>query len=164
VALGAVGRELKLRVVRLSGLELFGVATVTISGHGGVVTQPTILMAGIAFDGGVRAQQRKAVVVILDLLRLNLPASDGMALFTIRPEFAAVKVGVAFCAQVADVGEDWLGMALRAGYALVKAPQWEARGVVIKLGDSADWLPTFERVAVLTGNIQGAVRAAGCKG
>jgi hypothetical protein len=54
VALGAVGWELKLPMVRLGSLKFFGVAAVTFGGHGRVITQSTILMTGIALDGGVR--------------------------------------------------------------------------------------------------------------
>jgi hypothetical protein len=83
-------------MIRLRGLKFLGVTAVAIGGHSGVVTQSTVLMTGVALDGGMRAQQRKAIVVVLNLLRLNLPASDGVALLTVSSEFAAVNVGMTF--------------------------------------------------------------------
>ncbi len=74
VALGAVGGELKLNVVQRSGLVVLGMAAVTIGGHGGVVTQRTIFVTGVALDGGMRTEQWETIIVILDLLRLDDPA------------------------------------------------------------------------------------------
>jgi hypothetical protein len=42
-------------------------------------------MAGIAVHGRVRSGQRKAIVVLLDLLDRDLPSADGMALLAVRP-------------------------------------------------------------------------------
>ena len=54
MALSAVGWELKLRVIRLRALEFIRMAAVAVGGHGGVVTQRTIFMTGVALDGGMR--------------------------------------------------------------------------------------------------------------
>jgi hypothetical protein len=109
----------------------------------------------------VSPHQRKTIVVLFDLLSLDGPSANRVALLAIGAQFAAMNVGVAFGAQVADVGEDWFGVALRAGNVLVQTTQREARRVVIKFRNSSDRLPSVERVAILAGNVQRAMRAAG---
>jgi len=61
---------------------------------------------------------------------------------------------------VTDVGEDWLGVALRAGYVLVQTAQGEARGVVIKFWNRPDRFPAIQGVAVLARSTQWSVGAA----
>jgi len=60
--------------------------------------------------------------VLVDLLHRNLPPLDGVALLTVRTQFALVNVGVAVRALGSDVGEHRLGVALRAGHTLMHAP------------------------------------------
>lgn len=76
-------------------------------------------MTGIAIDRRVRAKQWKAIVMLLDLLRLHCPAANRMTLFTISPELAAVNVGMTLGAEMPDIREDWFGMALRASDTLM---------------------------------------------
>ena len=135
-------------------------AAVAVRGHGGVVTQRTILVTFVAGDGGVRSNQREAPVVLLDLCRLNLPATHRVALLAVRTQLPAVNIGVALRAQMTHVGEDRLGVARGAGHALVQAAQWKACRIVIKFWDGADWLPAIERMTVLTGDVQRTVRTA----
>ena len=63
------------------------------------------LVALLALHHGVRAEKRKAVEVILNGLRGNLPAEHRVAARAIRAELAAVNVGVAIRAVFADVGK-----------------------------------------------------------
>ena len=68
-----IGRCLKIRRVT-------GVAG---RGHCLKLTSGCALVAGVAVDGGMRSGQREAVVVLLNLLDRNLPASNGVALFAV---------------------------------------------------------------------------------
>lgn len=73
-------------VVGIGGrLEISRVAGITLSGHRLEMAGGRTLVAGIAIHGGVPASQRKTVVVLLNLLHRNLPASDRVALLTVRP-------------------------------------------------------------------------------
>lgn len=117
-------------------------------------------MARIAVHRSVCAKKRKAVVVLLDLLDLNVPALHVVALFAAGSELPLMNIGVTVGALPAHIGEDRLRVALRAGNALVHSAQGEARGVVIKFWNSPNRLPAFERVAVLARDAEWAVWAA----
>jgi len=71
-----------------------------------------------------------------------------------------MNVGVAVGALGAHVGKYWLRMTLLTGDAFVQSAQRKFRAIVIELGNRADRFPAGNRVAVLTGDIQVAVRAA----
>ena len=74
-----------------------------------------------------------------------------------------MNIGVAVLTAVSDVGEDWLDVALNAGYRLVHAAQRIPRLIVIKFRNCADRPPSVGRVAVLTGNVQIAVRTVSAR-
>lgn len=97
--------------------------------------------------------------MLVDLLNLNLPASDGMAGLAGRAHLTLVNVGMAVGALVADVAEYHLRVASRAGDAFMQAAQRIASLIVVKLRNCANRLPTVHRVAVLAGEIQIAVWA-----
>lgn len=98
--------------------------------------------------------------MLLDLLHSNLPAFDRVALFAARTELALVNVGVAVSASLSHIGENPFEMALGASHTLVHAAERIPRLAVIKLRNVPDRLPSTQRVAILAGDIQGAVRAA----
>ena len=107
----------------------------------------------------MRAKQREAILMLLDLLHSNLPSLDRVALFATRAKLALVNVGVAVRASLTYVGEDRLDVALGASHTLVHAAERVSRLAVIKLRDVADWFPSTQSVAILAGDIQRAMRA-----
>jgi len=117
-------------------------------------------VALIAIQGGMRANEREAIQVLIDLLDRNVPSLDGVALLAIGAHLALVNVGVAIGALLADVREDRLGVALNAAHAFVHATQGILGCVVIEFGNRADRLPSADRVTVLARNAQTSVRAA----
>jgi len=141
------------------GLKNFLVATQASRGHGSELAERAVLVAIFAGQRRVRAGQREAVHVLIDLLHRNLPAADRVAGLASRPHLALVNVGVAVSAFVADVGKDHLGVAGSAGDAFVQAAQRIAGLIVIELGHGTDRLPAIDSVAVLAGQIQVAMRA-----
>ena len=116
-------------------------------------------MAGVAIHRGVRSGQRKAVVVLLDLLNRNLPSANRVALLAIGSQLPPVNIRVAVLASLPNVGEHRLYVALGAGHRLVHAAQRISRLIVIEFGNGADRLPSARGVAVLARNVQIAVRA-----
>jgi hypothetical protein len=61
---------------------------------------------------------------------------------------------------LSNVGENWFGVASRAGYFFVHPAQRISRGVVIELGDGADRGPAGGGVAIFAGNIKRSVRTS----
>ena len=118
------------------------------------------LVAGIAFDDGVRANQREAVLVFAHRLQRNHPAVHAVASLALGSHLPAMDVSMAVGALVADVGENGIDVALLAGHVLVHATQRIFGLVMIEFRDAANGLPAAEGMAVLARNIQRAMRTA----
>ncbi|HUB02428.1 MAG TPA: hypothetical protein VL983_07075 [Terriglobales bacterium] len=71
-------------------------------------------VARIAICDSMRSDQRKTVLVRIDILQRNLPTTDFVAEITLRPILASMDVGMAVLAVMADVGEDRMGVAFLA--------------------------------------------------
>ncbi len=99
------------------------------------------------------SDQRKAVLVLIDLLYGNLPATNTVALFARSAELTLVNVRVAIGALRSYIAEHRLGVALRAVDAFVHASQGKVRLIVIELHVSTNGLPPAHRMAILTGNV-----------
>ena len=111
-------------------------------------------MTGIAVYGGMSADQREAIEVLVDLLHGNMPAPNRVALLAVRAHLALVDVGVAVGALRPDIRKDHLRVALRAGHAFVQAAQGVLRGVVVEFRNGADRFPAAQRVTVLARDAQ----------
>ena len=72
-------------------------------------------MASITSHGGVGSDQRKTILVLLDVLDGNLPALDRVAIRAVGSQLPAMDVGMAIGAGMAYVSKHHLGVALRAG-------------------------------------------------
>lgn len=121
-------------------------------------------MTRITVQRGMRADEREAVQVLIDLLDRNVPPLDRVALLAIGAHLALVNVGVTVRAVDAHIRENRLSVALRATYALMHAAQGILGGVVIEFRDGANWFPAAECVAVLAWNTQTSVRAPSIRG
>lgn len=141
-------------------LELRRVTTEAIGGEPLELAHGRVLMAAVALQQRVRAHQREAVEMLLDVLHGNPPAPYVVAVLATGSELPAMDVGVAVGAFRARVREHQIGVTLPAGHPFVHAAQGELGLVVVKLRNVADGLPRRERVAVLAGEIQVAMRAA----
>jgi hypothetical protein len=116
-------------------------------------------VAFITLHRGVRPEQRKAILVIADLIDGYLPAQHRVALRAIRTKFPQVNVSVAVGAILADVGEHRFGVTLNASHAFMHAAQRVLRGVVVKLRNRANRAPRLRGMAVFAGNRQCTVGA-----
>ena len=115
-------------------------------------------MAIGAIEQGVNAQQREAVHVLLQFLRMNLPAFHGVALLAVRAKLPAMNIGVAILAMRAGFRKDEAGVALRAADFGVHPEERIFRAVVIEFRITADRFPAGIRVAVLARHAHGPVR------
>jgi len=88
----------------------------------------------------------------------NLPTIHAMTDVALRPVLAAVQVGVAILALLANVAEDGIKMAFLAGHVDVHAAERIGRLVVIKLRVLANRHPSSWRMTVLAGSFQGTMR------
>ncbi len=118
-------------------------------------------VASVTFDRSVRSEQRKAVLVILHLLRGDIPALNRVTLRAVRAHLAAVNIGVAIRAIFADVREHRFDVALDAVHFFVQAAQRVFRFVVIEFRRGADGAPARGSMATFAGDTEWAMRIAG---
>jgi hypothetical protein len=117
-------------------------------------------VAGIAIYSGVRSGQRKAVIVLLDLLNRNLPSPDRVAGLAIGSQLPLVNIGMAVLAALSHVTKHRFYVALSAGDGLVHAAQRIARPVVVEFWNGSNRLPPACCMAILTRNSEVPVRTA----
>ena len=111
----AGSREVEHLVIRFGCLlEVGHVAREAFRRQPDKLTDGLTLMAVGTFQQRVCSQQWEAVVMLLQLIGANVPTLDGMTLGAVRAKLAAVNIGVAVCAIVADVFEYQIGMTLHA--------------------------------------------------
>jgi len=115
-------------------------------------------MAIRAVQARVPAHQREAIVVFPGSLRNNAPTFHRVTLLAARAHLPAVEVCMTVGAVCPYVGEDRLGMALRAGNTLVQTAQRVLGCVVIEFRNRPNGLPPHRGMTILAGNAQAAVR------
>jgi len=133
-------------------LPVFQVAGIARRGEPQEHSRGSLLVAFVALHRGMRAEQRKAVLVIAHRLHGNVPTLHRMALRAIRTHLAPVNIRVAVRAVLAHIREHRLYVALRALHFLVHAAKRITRFVVVKLGDRPDRAPPRGSMAILAGN------------
>lgn len=157
----ASGREIRARVAGTRCfLKILQMARGTIGRQSLVLANGGALVTRFTFNGQVRSDEREAVLVLLNLLNGNLPSGHGVTLFTIWAEFAAMNIGVAVGAILANVGEHRLNVALRASNFVVHAAQRIAGLVVIEFRDGPNRFPTRVGVTIFAGDRERSVRTA----
>jgi hypothetical protein len=142
-----------LPILQVAGIALRGEAVEDAGGE--------LRMALVALHGGVSAKQRKAILVVFDLLDGDVPALHGVALRAVRTHLAAVNVCVTIGTIFADVGENRLDVALNALHFFVHAAERIASFAVIEFRRGFDGPPSSSGVAVFARNGKWAVRIAG---
>jgi len=158
----AGGRELGTDVIRIgSSLKILQVAGSAGGRQPLELAHCSAFVAILALHRGVRAEQRKTILVIFHLLCCNIPALHRVALRAIRAHLPLVNVRVALFAILADIGKHRLDVALVALHFFMQAPQRVIRLVVIEFRNRANGLPARGRVTVLARNRQWAVRTFG---
>jgi hypothetical protein len=114
-------------------------------------------VARIAVHCSVGPDQWKAILMFVDGMNRDLPATDPVAEVALRPVLPPVQVGMAVLAVGADVGEYRIIVAVLARHPQMQAPQGITSLAVIKLRLVADWCPCRGCVTLLARNLHGAM-------
>jgi len=122
------------------------------------------LVTGITIHCRVRPDEGKAVLMLIDGVDGNLPPRIPMTEFALRAVLAAVNVSVAVLTLLSDIGKDEVGVAILAWDFGMQAPQRKTCLTMFKFRHSPNGGPTLGRVAVLTPDVQAAVRALRSRG
>ena len=142
VALLATDRETRGHMVWAGGgLVVRRVAGIALGRKPLKLPCGSALVTSLTVCRGMRADERKAILMVTNRGYGNLPAFDGVAGFTIRAELAAVNVGMAIRTFLPHIRKNELHMALSTLHIFVHAAQRVAGFVVVKFRDTADGLP-----------------------
>ena len=116
------------------------------------------LVAGVAVNGRMSADQGKAVLMFVDVMDRHLPAAVTVAQVTLRSIFPPVNVGVAVLASLTNVGKSQVDVAILAGHFGVQPTQGKPGFAMVKFRRTADGRPASRGVAVLAGDLQVPMR------
>jgi hypothetical protein len=116
------------------------------------------LVAGIAINYRVCPNQRKPILVFVDVVDRNRPAVGVMAQLALRAVLAPVQVGVAILALVGSVGEIEIVVAIAASYRRVPPAEWKAGLSMIELDLVPDYLPVLDGMACIARQFESSVR------
>lgn len=110
-----------------------------------------VSMTPVACDGGMGADKREAILVLLHGLDGGLPAPHRVAVLAAGSELASMDVGVALSALGADALEIETHVAVSAGDPLMHTAKGIGRlRVMVELGCGANRPPSRRVMAVLT--------------
>lgn len=132
-------------------------ATDTLSRQPGELPRRSALVTIHAFERGVSAHQWKSIQMLLNLLRVKIPALHGVALLAIRSKLASMNICVAIRAMSACIRKHETRMAFGALHALVHAKQGKFRSIMIEFRVASDRLPSAVCVAIFAGHVDRAV-------
>jgi hypothetical protein len=108
----------------------------------------------------VCADQRKTILVLVDGLDENLPATDAVAKVALCSIFPPVDVGMTILTIAAHVGEYRIDVAFLACDTQVQAAQWITGFVVVEIRLGADRFPGRGGMTFLTSKLHGPMRTA----
>ena len=137
-------------VIQNGGQKVLLVAGVAGGGQASELPDSSLLMAFFALHQGMRANEREAVLVILNGFQRSLPARYGMATGAVGAELAAMYVGMAIGALRTYILEHQVSVALAAAHLLMHTAQRISRLVVIEFGVGPYRFPAGVRVAIGT--------------
>ena len=122
------------------------------------LTGGRVLVAILAVYGSVGADQRKAVLMFFHRPQCYLPSPNRMALLAVASELTPMDVCVAIGALSPDGRKHQLDVALPAFHRSVETTQGISSFTVVEIRGRTNRLPARRRMAVLAGDLEGAVR------
>lgn len=125
------------------------------------LTNGTDLMTGVTVNCGVGANEREAILMLIDVVNGNLPAVAVVAEFALGSILPAMKICVAVLALIRGTCEVEVGMAVATRHGCVAPPQREPCLGMIELDLAGEHLPILLGVTSLARNIELAMQAAG---
>ena len=112
------------------------------------------LMAGVTVHCGVSADQRKSILMLIDVVNGNLPAVGVVTKLTLRAVLAAMQIGVAILTLLRSIAEDQGLVAIGALHFCMAAAQRKLSLRMVELEFGAERLPSLRRMAILTRDLE----------
>lgn len=124
------------------------------------LTDGANFVAGVAIDGGMGADQRKAILMLVDVVNGDLPAIGVVTEFTFGAVLAAMEIRMAILTLHRSVTKNEILVAIRALHFCVPSMQRESRAGMVEFQLGAQRLPFLRGVTLLARDLQFvAVRA-----
>jgi hypothetical protein len=152
---------------RRGPIKVISVATNTLCRQSKSIELPNSsdLVAGIAIYDGMSADQRKAILMAVNVLERNLPAIRVMTELALGPVLSAMEVGVTVLALIRHAGELQAGVAVTTPHVSMLTSEGKARIRMIEPDLRWDNLPARRDMTRVAGDVDSSVRAAsGCGG
>lgn len=111
-------------------------------------------MARVTIHHRMRADQRKSILVLVDVVDRDLPAIWVMAQFALRPILSAMKICMAVLTLFWHMAEYEVGMTIHALYLRVPSVQRKIGSRMLELHSCSQRLPSLLAVTLLAGNIE----------
>ena len=112
------------------------------------------LVAGITIHGGMRADQGKTILMLIDVVNRNLPAVGVMAECALGAVFPPMQIRVAILALHWRVAENESLMAIGALHFCVPSPQRKLGVRMVELQVGTERFPALDRVTLLALDLQ----------
>ncbi len=113
------------------------------------LTNRADLVAGVAVDGRMSTDQRKSILMLIDVVNGNLPTIGVVAEATLGAILAAMQIGVATLAFDGGVAEIEILMAIDALHFRVPATQRKLGSRMVEFEFGAQRLPVLSAVTLL---------------
>jgi hypothetical protein len=107
------------------------------------------LVAGVAVNGCMRTDQRKPILMLIDVVNGNLPTVGVVAEFTLRAILAAMQIRVAVLALYWGIAEIKILVAIDALHIRMPATQRKFSLRMVEFGFGAQRLPALRGVTLL---------------
>ena len=164
VTLSAIGGEARGHVVRRGCFTEIGqMATHAFGGKSEAIelADRANFVAGVTVHGSVGADQRKPVLMLVDVVNGNLPAVRVVAKCALRTVLAAMQIGVAILTLFRSIAEDESLVAISALHFGMAPAQGKSCLRVVELEFGTQRRPTLRGVTILARDRKFiAVRAA----
>lgn len=115
-------------------------------------------VAGVAVHHCVRADQRKTILVLVDVMDRHLPAVCVVAQLALRAVLAPMQIRMAVLAFVRSIGEFKIRVAVAACHHRMASPQGKPGFCMVEFDLVRDYLPVGRDVASNARQIQRPMR------
>src|SRR5882757_3212900 len=153
VSQGPVIRRGSFLIVTLVATDALGRKSETIE-----LSDGSHLVAGIAIHHCVSADQRKAVLVFVDVVDRNLPTIRVVTKFAFGPIFPTMEIGVAVLTLIRSIGEVEISVAVPTCHSGMAPAKRKACLRMVELSLTSDRLPISCGMTVLARDVELSMR------
>lgn len=164
MAFTALGRVTQRTMIRCNRPRIVGrVAAIALRRQSESIelTHRAHLVARIAIDHRVRANQWETILMLVDVVDRDLPPIAVVAQLALRTILSSMQIGVTILALVRRICEVQVCMAIAACHGCMPAAQWKAGVRMVEVDLAWNYRPRLRRVTHVARHRQLAVWTLG---